>query len=148
MIEIDGNYGEGGGQILRTALSLSCLYKKPFRIVNIRKGRKRPGLMPQHLIAVRAGQLLSAAEVKGDYPGSTELIFSPHSIKGGDFFFDIGTAGSTSLVLQTLIPALVFSEVKNTVVLKGGTHVPYSPSFHYLEKVFIPVLKRLEIDIQ
>lgn len=148
MIEIDGSYGEGGGQILRTALSLSCLYKKPFRIVNIRKGRKRPGLMPQHLTSVRAAQLLSSAEVIGDYPGSTELIFSPHSIKGGDFFFDIGTAGSTSLVLQTLIPALVFSEVKNTVVLKGGTHVPYSPSFHYLEKVFIPVLKRLEIDIQ
>jgi len=148
MIEIDGNYGEGGGQILRTALSLSCLYKKPFRIVNIRKGRKRPGLMPQHLTSVRAAQFLSSAEVIGDHPGSTELIFAPYSIKGGDFFFDVGTAGSTSLVLQTLIPALVFSEVKNTVVLKGGTHVPYSPSFHYLEKVFIPVLKRLGIDIQ
>jgi len=148
MIEIDGNYGEGGGQILRTALSLSCLYKKPFRIVNIRKGRKRSGLMPQHLLSVRAAQLLSSAEVEGDDTGSTELSFSPHEIKGGDFFFDIGTAGSTSLVLQTLIPALVFLEGKNSVILKGGTHVPYSPSFHYLEGVFIQVLKRLGIDIQ
>jgi len=148
MIEIDGSYGEGGGQILRTALSLSCLYKKPFRIVNIRKGRKRPGLMPQHLTSVRAAQLLSSAEVVGDYAGSTELSFSPHEVKGGEFFFDIGTAGSTSLVLQTLIPALLFSEKKNTVILKGGTHVPYSPSFHYVEGVFIQVLKRLGIDIQ
>lgn len=148
MIEIDGSYGEGGGQILRTALSLSCLYKKPFRIVNIRKGRKRSGLMPQHLLSVRAAQLLSSAEVEGDDTESTELSFSPHEIKGGDFFFDIGTAGSTSLVLQTLIPALVFLEGKNSVILKGGTHVPYSPSFHYVEGVFIQVLKRLGIDIQ
>ncbi len=165
MIEIDGSYREGGGQILRTALSLSCLFQKSFRIFNIRKGRKKPGLMPQHLTAVRAAQLLSGAEVTGDRVGSTDISFSPGETRGGDFFFDIGTAGSTSLVLQTLIPAVVFSnktndrsnptspkagpdEQKTTITLKGGTHVPFSPSFHYLEGVFVPFLKMIGIDIQ
>lgn len=167
MIEIDGSYREGGGQILRTALSLSCLFQKPFRIFNIRKGRKKPGLMPQHLTSVRAAQLLSGAEVTGDKVGSTELLFSPGETKGGDFFFDIGTAGSTSLVLQTLIPAVVFSAPfgkggqrwsnyagyklqnnKSTITLKGGTHVPFSPSFDYLSKSFVPFLKMIGIEIQ
>lgn len=148
MIEIDGSFGEGGGQILRTALSLSCLFNKPFRIFNIRKGRKNPGLMPQHLTCVRAAQLLSNAEVIGDFKGSTELIFSPKGVKGGDFFFDIGTAGSTSLVLQTIIPSLIFLNRKTTVVLKGGTHVPFSPCYHYISEVFVPMLKKLGVRIE
>jgi RNA 3'-terminal phosphate cyclase (ATP) len=148
MIEIDGSYGEGGGQILRTALSLSCLFKQPFRISNIRKARKKPGLMPQHLTCVRAAQLLSNAEVIGDNKGSTELSFSPNEVKGGDFYFDIGTAGSTSLVLQTIIPSLLFLKEKTTITLKGGTHVPFSPSFHYLAYVFTPFLKMIGIDLQ
>jgi RNA 3'-terminal phosphate cyclase (ATP) len=176
MVEIDGSYGEGGGQILRTALSLSCLFKKPFRIFNIRKARKKPGLMPRHITCVRAAQLLSNAEVNGDQKGSTELVFSPGEVKGGEFFFDIGTAGSTSLVLQTIIPSLIFSKEtnifledrqssnppsppfskggmrgfegqKSTIILKGGTHVPFSPSFHYLDKIFASFLKRLGIDV-
>jgi RNA 3'-terminal phosphate cyclase (ATP) len=147
MIEIDGSYREGGGQILRTALSLSCLFQKPFRIFNIRRGRKKPGLMPQHLTCVRAAQLLSNAEVVGDDKGLTDLLFSPNEVKNGDFFFDIGTAGSTSLVLQTLIPAIVFSKEKTTITLKGGTHVPFSPSFHYMNEVFASFLKKLGIEI-
>lgn len=147
MIEIDGSFGEGGGQILRTALSLSSLFKKPFRIFNIRKGRKKPGLMPQHLTSVRAAQLISGAEVIGAEIGSSELIFRPRGIKGGDFFFDTGTAGSTSLVLQTIIPALIFSREKTTVILKGGTHVPFSPSFDYIAEVFVPTLKKLGIEV-
>lgn len=145
MIEIDGSFGEGGGQILRTALSLSCLFQKPFRIFNIRKGRKKPGLMPQHLTSVRAAQLLSQADVEGGRIGSTELSFSPREVKGGDFFFDIGTAGSTMLVLQTLIPALIFSREKSAVTLTGGTHVPFSPSYHYIAGTFLPFLERMGI---
>ena len=148
MIEIDGSYGEGGGQIIRTALSLSCLLKKPFRIFNIRKKRKKPGLMPQHLTCVKAAQLITDAEVTGAYAGSSELLFSPHEVKGGYFSFDIGTAGSTSLVFQTLIPALAFSQQKTTLTLKGGTHVPLSPSFHYLSNVFVHFLGQLGIKVE
>jgi len=148
MIEIDGSYGEGGGQILRTSLSLSCLYRKPFRIFNIRKVRKKPGLMPQHLTCVRASQMLSNADVKGDFIGSTELFFYPKTVKGGSLFFDVGTAGSTLLILQTLIPSLIFLENETEIALTGGTHVPFSPSFHYINGVFVHLLKRLGIEIR
>lgn len=147
IIEIDGSFGEGGGQILRTSLSLSCLLKKPFRIFNIRKGRKKPGLMPQHLTAVRMAQLISSARVKGDEIGSKELYFEPQDIKPGEIFYDIGTAGSTMLVLQTILPCLAFSKDKSLVILKGGTHVPMSPCYHYVEKVFCKFLKRIGINL-
>jgi RNA 3'-terminal phosphate cyclase (ATP) len=147
MIEIDGSYGEAGGQILRTALSLSCVMGKPFRMFNIRKGRIRPGLMPQHLMCVRALALICGASVKGDAVGSTELIFIPSKTGPGEYEFDIGTAGSTSLLLQAILPALVFSKKKSSIILKGGTHVPFSPPFHYLSQVFVPMLRRLGIDL-
>jgi len=143
MIEIDGSAGEGGGQIVRTALSLSCLLCRPVRIFNIRKGRRKSGLMPQHLTCVKAAQEVARAEVSGALAGSTEITFVPSATAGGEFFFDIGTAGSTSLVLQTLLPALVFGPCTSRVTVRGGTHVPFSPSFDYLASVFAPLLARL-----
>jgi RNA 3'-terminal phosphate cyclase (ATP) len=148
MVEIDGSYGEGGGQIVRSALGLSCLFKKPFKIYNIRKDRKKPGLMPQHLTCVNACALISGAIVDGDRRGSTELFFSPVKPRGGTYSFDIGTAGSTSLVLQTLIPAMLFTGRRSSVTLIGGTHVPFSPSFHFLSGVFVPFLERLGVRVQ
>ena len=148
MIEIDGSYGEGGGQIVRTALSLSCLFQKPFRIFNVRMNRSRPGLMPQHLTCVKAAQYITGAEVKGNYPGSVDLFFSPGEVHAGSFSFDIGTAGSTSLVLQTLIPALAFSGQMTRVTLTGGTHVPFSPSYYYLSEVFVRFLEQIGIRVR
>ncbi|MGE5892852.1 MAG: RNA 3'-terminal phosphate cyclase, partial [bacterium] len=147
MIEIDGSSGEGGGQILRTALGLSAALQKPFRIFNIRINRKKPGLMPQHLMAVRAMKIISGATVTGDSPGSMELMFRPARVKPGAYTFDIGTAGSTSLLLQALLPPLVFADESSSLVLKGGTHVPFSPPFHYISAVFLPVLNRLGIGL-
>lgn len=148
MLEIDGSFGEGGGQVLRTSLSLSCLLNKPFRIFNIRTKRKKPGLMPQHLMGIRALKLISNARVEGDSVGSTELIFEPEEVKAGDYLFDIGTAGSTSLLLQAIILPLIFAKSRSSLSLKGGTHVPFSPPFHYISEVFIPILKKLGIRIE
>lgn len=148
MLEIDGSYGEGGGQVLRTSLSLSCLLKKSFRIFNIRIKRKKPGLMPQHLMGIRALKLISDAKVEGDSVGSTELIFEPKEVRAGEYVFDIGTAGSISLLLQALLPPLIFAKNRTTLSLRGGTHVPFSPTFHYINEVFIPVVRILGIDIK
>ncbi|NWF52800.1 MAG: RNA 3'-phosphate cyclase [Nitrospirae bacterium] len=148
MIEIDGGFGEGGGQVLRTSLSLSCLLNKPFRIFNIRIKRKKPGLMPQHLMGIRALKLISNAKVHGDSVGSIELIFEPSEIKAGEYVFDIGTAGSVSLLLQALLPPLIFAKDRSSLSLRGGTHVPFSPTFHYINEVFIPSLTRLGIDVE
>jgi RNA 3'-terminal phosphate cyclase (ATP) len=147
MIDIDGSHGEGGGQILRTALALSCLFRKPFRIANIRRNRKKPGLQPQHLTCVRAAQAITDAKVAGDHTGSAELVFSPGEVTAGDYSFDVGTAGSTLLVLQALLPPLLLSETGSTVTLTGGTHVPFSPSYHYVAGVFLPALAKLGVTV-
>jgi RNA 3'-terminal phosphate cyclase (ATP) len=147
-VEIDGSFGEGGGQILRTSLSLSCITSRPLRIFNIRKGRKKPGLMPQHITCVNAISEISNAEVSGNEIGSTELLFVPKKINPGDYIFDIKTAGSSSLVLQTLLPPLIFAESPSQITIKGGTHVPFSPPYHYITEVFIPMLKRLGIKME
>ncbi len=148
MIDIDGSHGEGGGQILRTALSLSCLFRAPFRMSNIRRGRPKPGLAPQHLAAVDAARRISAAHVEGDSAGSTELVFSPGEARGGQIVLDIGTAGSTVLVLQAIVPALLFASRESDVVLSGGTHVPFSPPYDYAAGVFAPALRRLGLDVR
>lgn len=150
-LQIDGDYGEGGGQILRTTLSLSCILKKPVEIVNIRKGRKIPGLQPQHLTSVNACKSVSCAEVHGDALQSLSLKFSPQEIRGGDFSLDVAekkrSAGSTSLVLQTLFLPLSHSQSDSKVTVLGGTHVPWSPPFDYLKEVFAPMVKKIGYQI-
>lgn len=143
MIFIDGSYGEGGGQILRTSLALSLVTGKPFRIERIRAGRKTPGLLRQHLTAVGAAAKVGRAEVTGVQVGSGELTFTPKEVVPGDYAFAIGTAGSTSLVLQTVLPALLLAAAPSVLTLEGGTHNPFAPPFDFLERAFLPLLSRM-----
>jgi RNA 3'-terminal phosphate cyclase (ATP) len=140
---IDGAYGEGGGQILRTSLALALVTGKPFCIRNIRAGRPKPGLRKQHLAAVRAAAAVGRARVRGDTLGSTALEFHPGGCVAGSYEFDVGSAGSCTLVLQTLLPALVLADRPSRLVLRGGTHNPWAPPFHFLAEVFIPLLNRM-----
>jgi RNA 3'-terminal phosphate cyclase (ATP) len=147
MIEIDGSMGEGGGQVVRTSLALSALTRQPVRIVNIRKNRRNPGLGIQHLTALRAVARISKGEITGDRIGSSEVTFYPGVTRGGAFRFDVsetrGSAGSVSLIFQTLLLPLLFAESPSALSLIGGTHVPLSPPYHYLERVFIPLLRSM-----
>jgi RNA 3'-terminal phosphate cyclase (ATP) len=136
MIELDGSMGEGGGQILRTALTLSMITGKPFRIQNIRANRAKPGLMRQHLVAVQAAAQVCDADVAGASVGSQALAFAPKAMKGGEYQFAIGTAGSCTLVLQTLMPALLFADTPSTVQIHGGTHNPMAPPAHFLQRAY------------
>lgn len=138
---IDGSQGEGGGQILRTALTLSAITGKPFRIVRIRAGREKPGLRPQHLTAVRAVARVTGAEVEGDRIGSSELAFRPGPVSAGSYQFDVGTAGAVSLILQSLIVPLSLQPSESEVFLSGGTHVPWSPCVDYLQRQWLPLLQ-------
>ena len=143
MLTVDGSFGEGGGQILRSSLTLSLVTSTPFRIVNIRTKRRRPGLRPQHLTAVRAAAAIARADLEGDEIGSKELSFVPRSVRGGEYTFAIGTAGSTTLVLQTVLPALVLAEERSRLVLEGGTHNPQSPTFEFLDRAYLPLVRRM-----
>jgi RNA 3'-terminal phosphate cyclase (ATP) len=143
MIFVDGSYGEGGGQILRTAVALSLVTGKPFRIERIRAGRKAPGLLRQHLTAVKAATEIGQAEVTGAHVGSCELTFTPGEVVPGEYSFAIGTAGSTSLVLQTVLPALLLASGPSMLSLEGGTHNPFAPPFDFLEKAYLPLLCRM-----
>ncbi len=147
MIEIDGSKGEGGGQILRSALTLSLLTGKPFRLENIRARRAKPGLMPQHLKAVQAAVEVGNAQVAGALPGSLSLSFEPGRVRPGHYRFDIGTAGATSLVLQTVYLPLAMAQAPSSVTIKGGTHVPFSPCFHYLDWHWRRVLERIGLKL-
>jgi len=132
-LDIDGSMGEGGGQVLRSALSLAMLSGRPFQLHSIRANRDRPGLRPQHLAAVRAAAMICGAAVEGDVLGSRELHFVPGRVQHGSYRFDIGTAGATALVLQTLLPPLALAAGPSQLQIRGGTHVPWSPCYHYLD---------------
>lgn len=143
MITIDGSEGEGGGQVIRNALALSLVTGEPFRITDIRGKREKPGLMRQHLTAVEAACAIGQAECEGAAIGASEIVFRPGSVRAGDYRFAVGTAGSTSLVLQTVLMPLVLADAPSRLVLEGGTHNMAAPPFDFLERVFLPLLDRM-----
>jgi RNA 3'-terminal phosphate cyclase (ATP) len=150
MIELDGSVGEGGGQILRTSLTLAMITGRPFRIRQIRARRSKPGLMRQHLVAVQAAARICGAEVRGAAVGSQELEFVPGKIRGGEYRFAIGTAGSCTLVLQTVLPALLMAGQPSTLHLSGGTHNPMAPPVQFLQRAFCRLLGEMgaQVDVR
>lgn len=142
-IHIDGSAGEGGGQVLRTALSLSLVTGTPFRIERIRARRRKPGLLRQHLTAVQAAAQIGRARVAGAELGSPSLSFEPSEVRPGEYEFAVGTAGSATLVFQTLLPALLHERAASRVIVEGGTHNPAAPPFDFLAGTFLPVLERM-----
>lgn len=151
MITIDGSYGEGGGQIVRTALALACVTGRAVRIDHVRKNRSKPGLQPQHLTGVLACAHISRASVEGAVLGSNRLVFSPGRITGGEYAFDVeqaagkGSAGAVSLILQAALLPLSRADAPSRIVLHGGTHVPRSPSVQYVSEVFLPTVRAIGI---
>lgn len=147
LIELDGSQGEGGGQILRTALALSMCTGTPLRIVEIRAKRPKPGLMRQHLTCVLAAQEVCGATVVGAELGSRSLEFRPGRVHAGDYRFAVGTAGSCTLVLQTVLPALMLADAPSQLHLSGGTHNPMAPPFHFLQRGFAPLMARAGVGL-
>jgi len=145
MIKIDGSRGEGGGQILRSSLTLSMVTGQPVTIDNIRSGRKKPGLMRQHLTCVRAAAEICGAKISGAELGSARVVFNPGEIGAGDYKFAVGTAGGTGLVFQTLFPALLIAERASTLQIEGGTHNKAAPSFEFLRDSFLSALSTMGI---
>lgn len=142
-VTIDGSYGEGGGQIIRTSVSLAALTGREVEIRNVRARRSRPGLQAQHLTAVRAAASLCGATLHGAEAGSTTFVFRPEApVSAGHYRFDIGTAGATNLVAQTVLAPLAHQSAPSRVVITGGTHVPHAPSADYLGAVYLPMLRR------
>ena len=137
---IDGSMGEGGGQILRTSLTLACITDRNLRIEKIRAARRKPGLAKQHLICVRAAREICDGQCEGAAIGSQVLDFQPGPIHGGNFTFDIGSAGSATLVIQTILPALFLADEPSTVTVTGGTHNPWAPPFDFLAETFLPAI--------
>ncbi len=145
---IDGAEGEGGGQIVRTALGLSLVTGRPFRLVNIRVKRERPGLLQQHLTAVEAAARIGDARVEGARLRSRTLDFAPGAVRPGAYSFDVGSAGSVTLVFETVLPALLTAKAPSALTLFGGTHNPLAPPFDFLERVFVPTLKRMGANVR
>lgn len=148
-LEVDGSHGEGGGQILRTALALSAICGKGIQVDRIRAGRKKPGLLAQHLTCVRSAQVISGARVEGARFGSSRILFEPGEIGGGEHSFDVaeerGSAGSVDLVLQTLLPILALGGSPSRITVRGGTHVRWAPPYHYVEGILLTTLRRMGI---
>jgi RNA 3'-terminal phosphate cyclase (ATP) len=142
MLVIDGSQGEGGGQILRTTLALAALTGTPVRIERIRAGRAKPGLQRQHLVATQAAARVCNGQLEGDALNSREVSFHPQAPSHGNYVFDIGSAGSTTLVLQTVLPILLFAPGPSTVTIRGGTHNPMAPPVEFLSESFLPPLSR------
>ena len=145
---IDGSMGEGGGQILRTSLALACITGKSLHIENIRAARRKPGLAKQHLSCVRAACEISGGKCSGAAIGSQVLDFQPVPIRSGDFSFDIGSAGSSTLVIQTILPALFLADKPSTVTVTGGTHNPWAPPYDFLAETFLPAIKTAGFDAE
>jgi RNA 3'-terminal phosphate cyclase (ATP) len=143
MLTIDGSQGEGGGQVLRSSLALSLVTGRPFTIEKIRAGRKKPGLLQQHLTAVLAAAEVGGAEVEGAKLGSRRVVFRAGAVRSGDYAFRVSTAGSATLVLQTVLPALLLAEGESNLVFEGGTHNPFAPPADFLEKAYLPLVNRL-----
>ncbi len=150
MIVIDGSRGEGGGQVLRTSLALSMMTGQPFRIEKIRAGRSKPGLRRQHLTSVNAALEISQAGANGNRIGSMELEFYPGTVRPGNYRFSVGTAGSSTLVGQTVLPALMVVSTPSTLTLEGGTHNPFAPPYDFLKRVYVPVIHNMgpKIDLE
>ncbi|MGC9358584.1 MAG: RNA 3'-terminal phosphate cyclase, partial [Anaerolineae bacterium] len=152
LLTIDGSYGEGGGQILRSSLTLSALAGKPVRLINVRAGRSKPGLRPQHVTAIRALATISGATVEGDALGSQTLTFQPgEKARPGDYTFDVadaapgGSAGSVTLILQSILLPLALASGPSRVTLRGGTNVPGSPPDLYIEQVYLPMMGKMGV---
>ena len=143
MLTIDGSQGEGGGQVLRTALALALVTGAPFRMEKIRAGRPKSGLLRQHLTAVNAATAVGAAAVEGAELGSDSLVFRPGAVKAGTYDFAVGTAGSTGLVLQTVLPPLLTADGPSTLTVQGGTHNPFAPPYEFLARAFLPLVARM-----
>jgi len=143
MIEVDGSYGEGGGQVLRTAVALAAVLSKEIHVFNIRAGRTEPGLRPQHMTGVKAAAELCSANLQGLEVGATEFVFKPGKLRVGTFQLDVGTAGSVTLVLQTLMPVLAFAPGGVQLEITGGTDVKWSPPIDYLRLVTLPILRKI-----
>jgi len=142
-IIIDGSEGEGGGQVLRTSLSLSAITGKPVRIENVRGRRKKPCLFRQHLTAFKAAAEICGARMEGAELGSSEIAFYPGDIKGGDYDFSIGSAGATNLVAQTILPILAHADKPSEVKISGGTHNQWAPTFDFLDQTFLPQFRKM-----
>lgn len=143
MIIIDGSEGEGGGQVVRNACALSLVTGRPFRIVNARGGREKPGLMRQHITAVEAACAIGGAECAGLTVGASEITFTPGRVTPGEYRFAVGTAGSTGLVLQTVLMPLVMADAPSRLVLEGGTHNMLAPPFDFIARAFLPIINRM-----